>query len=698
MNSLPSQGGTTTLQQSQSLNPSAWAAMYKWVGFATTSGLSYSDQGSYYTDFFIDVNVEFTETNVQNFAPLIKIYGTQKLLQNGSYNNTNFTEQINKYFTDGDKYISDILTQLFFSLQKQLPNVEQSNEKPIISALDGNQQKLDYWETFKAFNDKWIAGGEFRTRTLFQDVLFLDRANRDIGDLALIDVMKLRNYLSSTVNSNARIIDFVSKIFVDNKFMMMPMPAYVNFWGVGEVVNGQRPRTETSQDLANSLFGNFLEVDYRESSPKLVCYFVGKPSEHLAMKENQDYRWKTDAFVFDCGGDQPLVTKFEGKTDFANSNRVVAFNVDFGTRNQGVFYSIQLDQNPAAATAESNKVITDVVLQAGGRRASAQSVGLFNYYKTSSYECRVESLGNAMIQPTMYFNLQHVPMFYGPYMIQSVDHVIDGGDFKTYFTGLRMPVASIPKITKQILSLNDSLLGELVQNVQRLKETAARTVSNNVISVGNSIQSNQTYTPADPVRCLTDIQTANTAYRNYTGVESVPTNISFGDFANLLKTKVSDKVLRGLVFFTAYVNGHDDNKLISYDYDLGGTPLGGTVYGNINYAERRRFFTPTYGCRTSQNGVSIPYAVFKDFNNSIEFISSWYKNIYNSRSAFKWTTKQDYIDSLYLVWVEFWPTKRFQTEQEFIAWANANKNSSDVLKRQASEVVDKAISLGLIQF
>ena len=160
---------------------------------------------------------------------------------------------------------------------------------------------------------------------------------------------------------------------------------------------------------------------------------------------------------FDCGGQQPLVSDLDNKTDFANSNKVVGFNVDFGTRNQGIFYSIQMDQNGAAATSEANRVITDVALQAGGKRAQSQSVSLYNLYKVRSYECRVESLGNVMIQPTMYFNLQHVPMFYGPYMVQSVEHVIQPGDFKTYFTGIRMPVASIPKITNQLLNFRKLL-------------------------------------------------------------------------------------------------------------------------------------------------------------------------------------------------------------------------------------------------
>jgi hypothetical protein len=187
----------------------------------------------------------------------------------------------------------------------------------------------------------------------------------------------------------------------------------------------------------------------------------------------------------------PLIDKLQGKKDWAQSNRVVAFNVDFGTRNQSMFYSIQLDQNAAAATTESNRVITDMGNQAGGTRSNTQNNSLWNYYKNRSYECRVESMGNAMIQPTMYFNLRYVPMFRGPYMIQSVEHSIDAGQFRTFFTGIRMPLYSLPLIEQHLMTLNTSLVSELVQEVRRLKETATTTAQANVniITIGNSTMS-----------------------------------------------------------------------------------------------------------------------------------------------------------------------------------------------------------------
>jgi len=53
---------------------------------------------------------------------------------------------------------------------------------------------------------------------------------------------------------------------------------------------------------------------------------------------------------------------------------------------------------------------------------------------------------------------------------------------------------------------------------------------------------------------------------------------------------------------------------------------------------------------------------------------------------------------LVLLWTEYWPTKKFQSEEEYNKWAIANKNNLDQIKKQASEVVEKCISLGLINF
>jgi hypothetical protein len=80
-NALPKLNGTTTLASSQIIYSGAWATLQTYVGFSEIPELKYTDNGSYITDFFIDLNVAFTPENIELFAPIIKIYATQKLNQ-----------------------------------------------------------------------------------------------------------------------------------------------------------------------------------------------------------------------------------------------------------------------------------------------------------------------------------------------------------------------------------------------------------------------------------------------------------------------------------------------------------------------------------------------------------------------------------------------------------------------------------------
>ena len=152
--------------------------------------------------------------------------------------------------------------------------------------------------------------------------------------------------------------------------------------------------------------------------------------------------------------ENPLLENLQGKTDWAVSNKCVGFTVDIGISNQNIFYSFSVSQDNGVATSESINTQLNMVDQASGRQSATQNVSLYNLYKNRSYKCTVVSLGNALIQPTMYFNLRHVPMFNGPYMIQSVDHSIQSGNFQTTFTGIRQGVFDLPAIDTFLQSIN----------------------------------------------------------------------------------------------------------------------------------------------------------------------------------------------------------------------------------------------------
>jgi len=73
-------------------------------------------------------------------------------------------------------------------------------------------------------NDKWIAGTDYKRYTLFEDMLFLDRASRNIGDKVVVDIFKLKQIISEeTMNLNMGVFVFLAGILTDNHFTIMPM-------------------------------------------------------------------------------------------------------------------------------------------------------------------------------------------------------------------------------------------------------------------------------------------------------------------------------------------------------------------------------------------------------------------------------------------------------------------------------------------
>jgi hypothetical protein len=95
-------------------------------------------------------------------------------------------------------------------------------------------------------------------------------------------------------------------------------------------------------------------------------------------------------------------------------------------------------------------------LAKGGDAANRSSKGqnLYNAYQTRSYTCEVECMGNLMIQPMMYFQLENVPMFWGAYLITDVKHNMKPHYVTTTFTGVRVPKIVIPLVTDAMSTMS----------------------------------------------------------------------------------------------------------------------------------------------------------------------------------------------------------------------------------------------------
>ena len=456
------------------------------------------DISGHYLDFFIKNNIELSEENVLKFRPLILIYAGYRQ-SGGSDVKKTFQDYISTTILNGLPFTfvpgtggigglplaipatpgANARYQLFISLLiakfGQLKNKEQTQSIDFVDGYNNRNLKIELYNFFKSFNDKWSSGNSIGQRLLMEEFLFLDKANKDIGDKAYLNLDRFVSIIDPK-NDKASLYSSISMLIQGSGFDMRTLPAYVNFYGNGLTT---RSKITPSHKVANNLFGTFLEVDYQESSPKTVVQFVGPSSKHPSDM-NKNYKFSDDSFNISNVNNNPLIVTLPQIFDTENlskSNKVVAFEVSFGDQNQSMFKGVSLDQSTIKNTSESFVVLENLARSESGAGTYNVDIGLFDYYRQASYSCEVTCMGNVMIQPTMFFYLKNIPMFRGSYWITEVSHNIRNNSITTTFKGSRIPQTSLPDPEDSFVSSYKSLFDKLLT---KAKSTTESTTSGKV--------------------------------------------------------------------------------------------------------------------------------------------------------------------------------------------------------------------------
>ena len=288
--------------------------------------------------------------------------------------------------------------------------------------------------------------------------------------------------------------------------------------------------------------------------------------------------------------------------------------------------------------------------QTKGQKAIQQSTSLFNIYKSRNYTCEVQSMGNVMIQPTMYFNLRYVPMFTGPYWILNVSHVITPNDFQTSFSGVRISKFSFPQLDKLTMSVNLDLLRRYKKQTQQITSTnknndttptgqtsteATTTVTNG--ETGNNKPQGGVTQPRKAVQsdCLN-----KTKYPDLSWVDTAnKTLIGKKDVINYLKTRTDVPLqIRRLVFAMAWVEQGSGAQFSCVQNDLYG------IHTDGRWAPEMMKYVTGQSCVSVREGGKRPLATFDSYQDSIKFVFSrfnsqgfvnvidYFKSQYNSES------------------------------------------------------------------
>jgi hypothetical protein len=330
--------------------------------------------------------------------------------------------------------------------------------------------KRSIYQTFKNINDKWIIdkpnGGKNqyswglegdvdpnnnnelkynpKREFLFDHFFFVDRVNRDIGNEVLLDFRVLYNYYDK-VNTKNSLYSIIGELAKMNEMIFHPLTSYISFNGA----------TSDKASIDN-LFKPTTTLDFQSTSPVFIMQYVGKNASY--QYENQNHL--PDVVKIDFSGNgkflSPKDSPFKDNTN--RINEPVAFFVDMGIKNQNMFRGISLDQAEFRETNESITVWDQLTSQKESR--SIQTIGnnIYPILSRRSYTCKVESLGNMMIQPTMYFYLRYIPLFSGLYLITKVSHSIQPNNVVTNFEGVRMSSLNFPFVSEFVSTITKEIL------------------------------------------------------------------------------------------------------------------------------------------------------------------------------------------------------------------------------------------------
>jgi hypothetical protein len=368
--------------------------------------------------------------------------------QEKTFCNTCYEKMSNIFVSDDDlnTFISTC-TSNFSKQNSQTVDEKKKQQKNEIFGSDSDIViKFQLYRTCKNIYDKWIGGtdslinlmfgkNEFRNGLdkelagvgkeirLIDSFRFVNRSFRDIGDEFIINPTPIISYLKE--NQNSSFYDVVGSLLSSNNFDFIALPSFINF-NEKNLVKMFTPMTT-------------LEAfDNGEIGPSFVCVYVGQTSKNLNFNASE---YPNDGVDFRCDSEGNLETSLA--QDFyqekeSHENNVAVFAVNYSQQNQNIFKDIILDQNEFSETAESLKIVDDIATKGSENRRTYGGQNIFNVYSVRSYKAEVEMMGNAMIQPMMYFQLNNIPMFHGAYMITHVKHNIKPNHMSTSFTGVRI--------------------------------------------------------------------------------------------------------------------------------------------------------------------------------------------------------------------------------------------------------------------
>lgn len=403
----------------------------------------------------------------------------QSIISNSTYRiwvNSSDTTPRNEIVIPKDaltKYMNTFVNNIQSSNKSNKDDSDKKQaEVTLFGTNDEKEIKFQLYRTCKNIYDKWIAGTTEEDRIMFRcgnkisnvttslakrrgdtqprlidSFRFVSRSFKDIGDDLAVNPTPVLNYLAA--NQDASSYDAITNLLSSNNFTFNPLPSFIDYRDPNILKTVFKPigkfEIDPISNAKNSCF------------PTFVCTYLGQSSKHLDFNDNN---YPNDGFDARClNGTLVDVPKDFSLGENTYEDPVTFFKVDYGQQNQNIFKDVTIDQAEFGETAEF-LYITDAISKKGGEKnATLGGQNIYNVHAVRSYNVEIEMMGNAMIQPMMYFQLNNIPMFHGAYMITRVKHNVRANHMTTHISGsrIRKPETKILDVSSMYMSMLDTL-------------------------------------------------------------------------------------------------------------------------------------------------------------------------------------------------------------------------------------------------
>lgn len=315
--------------------------------------------------------------------------------------------------------------------KKEIDNIE----KLFFESITDSDIKTQCYYSFKNISDKWISGNNnvngfplnnSSTDRLINKFVFVDRAMNYIGDDCILNTEIL---LDLANDYDVNMFTVFSKLLSLNGFEFFPINNFMKY-------------TEKEWDKTFEIH----ETIKQDNGSYFVCMYIGGSSSYL-NQENSDF---VDDGIIDLenseisdfnSADSKTKVETTGENKIDNGfpyKQVRAFKVKFGDQNQSIFKDIEIDSKEYPETNESLAILSKLASDESGSTPVPKGQNLFNLYENRAYSSTISMLGDMMIQPTQYYQIENIPLFSGAYVILSVEHDIIPNYIKTNFSGVRI--------------------------------------------------------------------------------------------------------------------------------------------------------------------------------------------------------------------------------------------------------------------